>query len=67
MIIYALVSNQGTALADAALCGECYGDPDERRWARSTASAYEDWDQAADFVEATGNDQLACLSCGRAS
>jgi len=66
--MYALLSNQGTAMAETALCAEHVADEDCRFEAFGNAPAGSDPDSApldADFEDCTGNDALSCIICGR--
>lgn len=58
--MYALVTLDGTACSETALCDACYSDPRYRTLARRCA--YEDV-MPVTFEDCTGNDALACIVC----
>lgn len=61
----ALVSRQGTACAETAICNICYEDDDLRTSARYAGRGdISDIDNDA-FVDCTPNDALQCVCCGR--
>ena len=60
--IYALVTDQGTATPETALCS-AHMTPEHMRAMQEQASE-SDIDFERGFVEATGNDELVCNVCG---
>jgi hypothetical protein len=64
--MYALVTDQGTAMSEAALCASCYVDPQNQGYAEEQAGAAGDWDRTP-WIDASENDALACAVCGRDS
>lgn len=60
----ALLSDQGTAMAETALCEVHHVSPDARAGAMMLASIDGDWDKG-NFHDCTGNDQLFCIACGK--
>jgi hypothetical protein len=62
--MWAYVTDQGTAMAEAALCGRHRDDPVGRGRALAAAEAAPEWDGFA-LREASGNEALRCLVCGR--
>ena len=63
MMIYAMVSDQGTACAETALCPKHLEDEDTRFQAIAQADSDTDVDRG--FVDCSGNDALECIVCGR--
>ena len=62
--MYALVSDQGTAMHETALCNTHYKDPDERNVALEMGEAAGDADPSLEFRNVSENDALSCLICG---
>lgn len=60
----ALVTDQGTAAQEAALCDECFKDEANQAYAREQASQSDDVNADSEFVDCTGNDALSCCICG---
>lgn len=67
-MIYALLTNQGTAASETALCSEHEKDEACRFAAFGAAQPVgdgpDDFAEDVYFVDCTGNDQLACIVCG---
>jgi hypothetical protein len=67
-MIYALVTRQGTAMPETALCDEHEKDEDCRFTAFAHAphgGGRDDTDEDALFVDCTNNELLACIICGK--
>lgn len=66
MKMYALLSDQGTAAIETALCERCMGDPKMSKQARQQAeqSSLNDVPPDAPFRDCTENDALQCIGCG---
>lgn len=62
--MFALVTDQGTAMSDTALCATCYGGSFNRCNAESNARAAADWNEQG-WHDTSGNEALVCVSCGR--
>lgn len=63
--MYALVSDQGTAAAETALCEDCFEDDENKDYARKQASTVlKDIPDLETFHDCTGNDVLSCCICG---
>lgn len=62
--MFALLSDQGTAMSLTALCDRCVTTLANCTTARNTAAAEGDWN-GHDFVDCTENEALSCQSCGR--
>ena len=60
-----LLTDQGTAAAETALCKNCYPDEANQGYAREMASQADDIDPESNFVDCTGNDALECIICGK--
>ena len=58
-----LVSNQGTATAETALCLKCYTFKN-KCFARQQAAQTDDIDPNGDFEDCSENDCIACCICG---
>lgn len=58
--MYALTSDQGTAMTEAALCATCLADPRQRAAALLAAGQSDDWDGDKEFKDVSGNDALEC-------
>lgn len=67
MTMHAMVTDQGTAMSETALCGDCFTIPVARESAINSARSAEDWEgrfDGAKFHDASGNDELSCIECG---
>jgi hypothetical protein len=68
--MFALVTDQGTAASETALCAHHIRNPLARREARQAADKDVPWrgtgpyGSAAPFVDCTGNDALECIIGG---
>lgn len=62
--MYALVTDQGTAMPEAALCAPCYAAPENQGYAEEQGRMAVDWDRNG-WVDCSGNEALACVICGR--
>ena len=60
----ALVTEQGTATQETALCDLCYPKPENQGYAREMASRTDDINPESKFVDCSGNDALECCICG---
>ena len=58
----ALVTEQGTACAETALCDKCYAVPENR--ANAIAERWEDAIRDS-WTDCTGNDACPCIICGK--
>jgi hypothetical protein len=61
--MFAMVTNQGTAMSETALCSEHYVDP-YIGFARATGEGADDIGEDRTFHDCTDNDELACVECG---
>lgn len=61
--IYALVTDQGTATSETALCS-VHMTPEHMRFVQEQANE-SDIDFERGFVDCSGNDELTCNVCGR--
>jgi hypothetical protein len=61
--MYALLTNQGTAAGESALCERHHADSGLRDEARVLTNAGGDVDVTQPFVDCTGNDALQCIAC----
>jgi len=59
----ALVSDQGTACAETALCEKCHGGK-HRATIEKKAAEIDDIPNPTDWQDCTGNDCLQCNDCG---
>ena len=64
MKMYALVTDQGTAAAETALCAGCVGDPENIGYAREQGSQADDIINLDRFDDCSQNDALECCICG---
>ena len=69
MKMYALLSDQGTACHETALCEECYADEENQGYAREQGSQADDIPAPNNFEDCgnpldDGNDALSCCTCG---
>lgn len=62
--MFALVSDQGTAMHETALCGKCHAVPENQGYAEDQASMADDWDKEEGWHDCTGNEYLQCITCG---
>lgn len=60
-MMYALVTKQGTAAAETALCHRCFQNDSSREFAKRSAG--EDVDTRG-WLDVSENDALECVSCG---
>jgi hypothetical protein len=58
----ALVTINGTAARETALCDDCFRDPDTRN--DTERGADYDVDKRSGWQDCTGNDELNCNQCG---
>ncbi len=58
-----LVTDQGTAAGETGLCGNCYENPCNKRYAREMASRCDDVDPTGPFVDCSDNDAISCCVC----
>lgn len=56
--MYALVNEDGTAMAETALCSVCYPEQGKQELAALAASEPGEWE------DCTENDALTCRHCG---
>jgi hypothetical protein len=63
--MFALVTDQETAAAETALCGDCFQQPENQGYAREQASQSDDVDPNSDFQDCSQNDALECCICGK--
>ncbi len=61
--VYAIVSDQGTACAETALCEKCHGGK-HRAKVEKLAATIADIPNPRDWHDCTGNDALQCNDCG---
>lgn len=57
MAIYARLSDQGTAIGESALCGDCLDTPGSRERANSP-------DSTTEHQDCSQNEALICIICG---
>jgi len=66
--MWAIVNDQGTAMAESALCDEHVKDDDYRAFAYGVAIGADDLTTPPPitlaFVNCSGNDELTCNECG---
>jgi len=64
--MYGLVSSQGTAMPETAVCGTCYEHPNFKvtDQALDNARASADWSGGDTFTDVTGNSEMRCIECG---
>lgn len=60
--IFALTTDQGTAMKETALCAGCYPVVANQGYSEDCASQTDDWD-CAGWTDCTGNDALECVTC----
>lgn len=60
--MFCLLSDQGTAAAECALCPDCYADTDNRKYAQHMASQSDDVNPEQDFAQCK-NGALTCCIC----
>ena len=60
----ALVSDQGTACAETALCEQCHGNAERRAAVKELAAGIDDIPNPRDWHDCTGNEALQCCHCG---
>ena len=63
--MYAVVTDEGTAMQETARCGDCYADPTERASAESDARDADDSPDRIVWEDVTGNDDAlyVCHGC----
>lgn len=61
---WSIVTEQGTAMAEATLCDAHFSDPELRHFAEVWAEGAEDFNGLT-WRETTGNDAVVCVECGR--
>lgn len=62
---YSRVTNSGTAMAEATLCGTHLDNPADRAWADNIANNTDDAaPQDTSWHDSTDNDATACIVCG---
>jgi len=61
----ALVTKQGTATTETALCNSCFLYDENTDYAREMASQTDDIDPASEFMNCNENDALNCIICGK--
>lgn len=65
--MWAIVNDQGTAMAESALCDEHIKDDDHRAFAYAVAIGADDLTSPPPitfaFVNCSGNDTLTCVEC----
>ena len=59
-----ILSNQGTATPETALCSECDTESN-RLMARKNAKDIDDINETDDFSDCTGNEAIECSICGK--
>ena len=62
--MYALITEQGTAAAESALCNECYSNLENKQYASDQASHSGDVIPGS-WQDVTGNEALSCVICGK--
>lgn len=62
--MFALLDNQGSAMALSALCEKCVANMHFKAVAEAAVANDPTQDSDGDFVDCTGNDELSCMSCG---
>lgn len=62
--MFALVTDQGTAMHETALCGNCYPNEQNKGYAEEQAHMAGDWDEKENWHDCSGNDYLQCIICG---
>lgn len=62
MKIFALVTNQGTACSETALCENCLNTTNTTK-VRQSVKKEVDIDFSS-FIDCSGNDALECVECG---
>ena len=65
--MFALISEQGTACAETALCQQCYAVPGGRAYASEMGSQADDIPNVTEFHDCSENDALECCICGAAA
>jgi hypothetical protein len=60
----ALVSDQGTACAETALCEHCHSNAKRRAAVEKLAAGIDDIPNPRDWHDCTGNEALQCNGCG---
>jgi len=61
--MYALVTDQDTAMSETALCASCYADPNNQGYAEEQGMSCDDWNREG-WRDASGNEALVCVVCG---
>ena len=61
--MFALLSDQGTACAETALCETCYKDSENRAYASEQGSQAGDIPDVLTFENCGDNTMLFCLIC----
>jgi hypothetical protein len=60
-----LVDDQGTAMSESTLCGECVHNEKAAAMVLEHVMVVDDWDGVFLFQDCTGNTELGkCLFCG---
>ncbi len=59
-----LVTDQGTAISDAALCNKCYPNSKNKMYARAMVLHTDDVDSNGSFVDCSENEAIYCCICG---
>lgn len=63
--IFALTTDQGTAMAETALCEGCYSVEANQGYAEDCASQADDWESSNGWTDCSGNEMLECVTCPR--
>lgn len=60
-----LVTEQGTATPETALCEQCYLNKANQGYAREMASRTDDINPENKFVDCSENEAIECCICGK--
>ncbi|MGA2259416.1 MAG: hypothetical protein ABSG53_32480 [Thermoguttaceae bacterium] len=60
-----MLSDQGTAASETALCEECYSDENREYASNMRSPILNDIPEPTAFRDCSGNDALYCCVCGR--
>lgn len=62
--MFALVTDQGTAMSETALCGNCHPVIANQGYCEEQAGYAGDWEESEGWRDCSGNDCLQCIMCG---
>ena len=60
-----LLTEQGTATPETALCETCYPNNANQGYAREMASRTDDINPKSDFTDCSENEAVQCCICGK--